>query len=71
MLLAAGDTFRAAAAEQLDAVGRARRLRDRARARPGSDPGAVAFDAIEAAQGARARRGDRGHRRAGSTPSST
>jgi fused signal recognition particle receptor len=49
VLLAAGDTFRAAAMEQLVGWG------DRAgceviRAAPGSDPGAVAFDAIEAAR---------------------
>ena len=49
VLLAAGDTFRAAAAEQLDAVGRAGGLRDRARGgRLG--PGAVVYDAIEAAK---------------------
>ena len=49
MLLAAGDTFRAAAVEQLA------EWADRAgveliKAAPGSDPGAVAFDAIEAAR---------------------
>jgi fused signal recognition particle receptor len=49
VLLAAGDTFRAAAVEQLVTWG------DRAgcdviRAAPGSDPGAVAFDAIQAAK---------------------
>jgi fused signal recognition particle receptor len=49
VLLAAGDTFRAAAVEQLIAWG------DRAgvdviRAKEGSDPGAVAFDAVEAAR---------------------
>ncbi len=49
VLLAAGDTFRAAAVEQLVAWG------DRAgceviRAAPGSDPGAVAYDAVEAAR---------------------
>jgi fused signal recognition particle receptor len=49
VLLAAGDTFRAAAVEQLDLWA------DRAgveivKAKEGSDPGAVAFDAIEAAR---------------------
>jgi len=49
VLLAAGDTFRAAAVEQLVEWG------DRAgseviRAAPGSDPGAVAYDAVEAAR---------------------
>ena len=49
VLLAAGDTFRAAAVEQLA------EWADRAgveliRAAPGSDPGAVAFDAVEAAK---------------------
>ena len=49
VLIAAGDTFRAAAVEQLVAWG------DRAgcdviRAAEGSDPGAVAFDALEAAR---------------------
>ncbi len=49
VLLAAGDTFRAAAVEQLVAWG------DRAdvevvRAKEGSDPGAVAYDAVEAAR---------------------
>ena len=44
------------------AVGRARG-REIVRGQAGSDPGAVVFDAIEAARGARPRRGDRGHRR--------
>src|SRR4051812_1725748 len=49
VVLAAGDTFRAAAVEQLVEWG------DRAgceviRAAPGSDPGAVAYDAIDAAR---------------------
>ena len=54
VLLAAGDTFRAAAVEQLVAWGE-RAGCDVVRAAPGSDPGAVAYDAIEAA---RARRHD-------------
>ena len=49
VLLAAGDTFRAAAVEQLvewaDRAGA-----DVIRAAPGSDPGAVAYDAIDAAR---------------------
>jgi fused signal recognition particle receptor len=49
VLLAAGDTFRAAAVEQLQAWSE-RAGTDFIRAEPGSDPGAVAFDAIEAAK---------------------
>src|SRR3954463_7264225 len=49
VLLAAGDTFRAAAVEQL-AEWAARAGADVIRAAPGSDPGAVAYDAIEAAR---------------------
>ena len=49
VLLAAGDTFRAAAVEQLEAWGE-RAGCDVVRAAEGSDPGAVAFDAIEAAR---------------------
>ena len=49
VLLAAGDTFRAAAVEQLAAWGE-RAGCDVIRAAPGSDPGAVAYDAIEAAR---------------------
>jgi fused signal recognition particle receptor len=49
VLLAAGDTFRAAAVEQLVAWGE-RAGCDVIRAAPGSDPGAVAFDAIDAAR---------------------
>ena len=48
VLLAAGDTFRAAAVEQL-AEWAERAGADVIRAAPGSDPGAVAYDAIEAA----------------------
>jgi len=47
VLLAAGDTFRAAAVEQL-AVWAERAGADLVRAAPGSDPGAVAFDAVAA-----------------------
>jgi fused signal recognition particle receptor len=49
VLLAAGDTYRAAAVEQL-AEWADRAGCDIVRAAQGSDPGAVAFDAIEAAQ---------------------
>lgn len=49
VLLAAGDTFRAAAVEQL-AEWAERAGVELVRAAPGSDPGAVAFDAIAAAQ---------------------
>jgi fused signal recognition particle receptor len=49
VLLAAGDTFRAAAVEQLVAWGD-RAGADVIRAAQGSDPGAVAYDAIEAAR---------------------
>ncbi|MGH3101146.1 MAG: signal recognition particle-docking protein FtsY, partial [Thermoleophilia bacterium] len=49
VLIAAGDTFRAAAAEQL-AVWAERAGCELVRGEPGSDPGAVMFDAIEAAR---------------------
>ena len=49
VLLAAGDTFRAAAVEQLG-VWAERVGCDIVRAAPNSDPGAVAYDAIEAAR---------------------
>jgi fused signal recognition particle receptor len=49
VLLAAGDTFRAAAVEQLS-VWAERVGCDIVRAAPNSDPGAVAYDAIEAAK---------------------
>jgi fused signal recognition particle receptor len=49
VLLAAGDTFRAAAVEQLAEWAR-RAGCDLVRAEPGSDPGAVAYDAVEAAR---------------------
>ena len=52
VLLGAADTFRAAAVEQLDRLGRARGLRDRQPDREGADPGAVAFET--SAAGARA-----------------
>ena len=49
VLLAAGDTFRAAASEQLQTWAE-RSSSDFVGGEPGSDPGAVAFDAIEAAR---------------------
>jgi fused signal recognition particle receptor len=49
VLLAAGDTFRAAAVEQLVAWGE-RAGCDVIRAKEGSDPAAVAYDAVEAAR---------------------
>ncbi|MFL5825241.1 MAG: signal recognition particle-docking protein FtsY [Thermoleophilaceae bacterium] len=49
VLLAAGDTFRAAAVEQLTAWAE-RSGADIVKAEQGSDPGAVAYDAIEAAR---------------------
>src|SRR5437660_1018217 len=49
VIMAAGDTYRAAAVEQL-VTWAERAGSDIVRAAPGSDPGAVAFDAIEAAQ---------------------
>ena len=47
VILAAGDTFRAAAAEQLD-VWADRAQVPMVRGKDGSDPGAVLFDAVEA-----------------------
>jgi fused signal recognition particle receptor len=49
VMLAAADTFRAAASEQLEEWAR-RAGCEIVRGAPGSDPGAVAFDAIEAAR---------------------
>jgi fused signal recognition particle receptor len=49
VLLAAADTFRAAASEQLEAWAE-RAGCELVRGAPGSDPGAVAYDAIDAAQ---------------------
>lgn len=49
VLLAAGDTFRAAAIEQLEAWGK-RVGADVIRQKPGADPSAVAFDAVSAAK---------------------
>ncbi|MFO0451221.1 MAG: signal recognition particle-docking protein FtsY [Pseudomonadota bacterium] len=49
VMLAAGDTFRAAAVEQLQAWGERNRVPVIAQA-PGADPAAVAFDALQAAK---------------------
>jgi fused signal recognition particle receptor len=49
VLLAAGDTFRAAAVEQLSAWGERAGV-EVIEAKEGSDPGAVVFDAVEAAR---------------------
>jgi len=49
VMLAAGDTYRAAAADQL-AIWAERSGADIVRGEPGSDPGAVVYQAIEAAQ---------------------
>lgn len=49
VMLAAGDTYRAAAGEQLEEWA-TRSGADLIRSAPGGDPGAVAFDAIEAAR---------------------
>jgi len=49
VLLAAADTFRAAAAEQLEAWG-SRTGCDVVRQAPGADPAAVAFDAVQASR---------------------
>jgi fused signal recognition particle receptor len=49
VMLIAGDTFRAAAIEQLEVWGK-RVEADVIRQKPGSDPSAVVFDGIEAAQ---------------------
>lgn len=49
VLIAAGDTFRAAAIEQLDTWAERLSL-DIVKAKPGSDPSAVAFDALTAAK---------------------
>jgi len=48
VLLAAGDTFRAAAVEQLEVWARRAGV-DLVKAAPGADPGAVAFDGLSAA----------------------
>ena len=54
VILAAGDTFRAAAIDQLEYWGREAGAEVVAH-QPGSDPGAVVFDAIQAAHRRRAR----------------
>ncbi len=67
VLLGAADTFRAAAAEQLE--GWAERAGCEIVTGPaGSDPGAVAFEAIAQARAARHRCGDHRHRRPAAHP---
>ena len=63
-MLAAGDTFRAAAVEQL-AVWAERNGVPLVSQATGADPAAVVFDALQSAQGPRHRRADRRH---GGTP---
>ena len=67
VIMAAADTYRAAAQEQLDEWAE-RAGCEIVRANPGSDPGAVVFDAIEAARARGPRRRDRRHGRAACTP---
>ena len=67
VLLAAGDTFRAAAIEQLK-VWAERTGAAFAAQQPGADPGAVIFDALQAAQRARQRRRARRHGRPTAQP---
>ena len=50
VMLAAGDTFRAAAREQLETLGRAQRGADHRAGQPGAEPAAVIFDALQAAR---------------------
>ena len=62
VVIGAADTFRAAAAEQLETwAGRAQA--DFVGSASGSDPAAVAFDAVDRGRLARAPRRDRRHRR--------
>ena len=67
VLLAAGDTFRAAAREQLAVWGERNGVTVISQA--GGDPGAVMFDAIAAATARSDRCRAGGHRRAGCRPS--
>ena len=50
VVLAAADTFRAAAAEVFGALGGGDRCRDRARRQEGADPGSVVFHAMSGRQ---------------------
>ena len=70
MLLCAGDTFRAAAADQLE-IWAERAGVDIVRQHEGADPGAVLFDALQAAKARGRGRGAVRHRRDGSTTSRT
>ncbi len=67
VVLAAGDTFRAAAIEQLG-VWADRAGADIIQQQAGADPGAVVFDAVQAAHRAARRRRDHRHRRAPAQP---
>ena len=62
VLLAAADTFRAAAIEQLEIWGE-RTGTEVIKTKPGGDPSAVLFDALQAAKRPQDRLRDRGHRR--------
>ena len=62
MLLCAGDTFRAAAADQLE-IWAERAGVDIVRQNEGADPGAVLFDALPGGQGPACGRGAVRHRR--------
>ena len=63
VVLGAGDTFRAAAVEQLGDLGRAAGLSSSSKAPPGSDPASVAHRAVAQRRGARRRRLHHRHRR--------
>ena len=67
VMLAAGDTFRAAAIEQLKIWGERTGATVIAREQ-GSDAASLAFEALTAAQSARRRRADRRHRRPPAEP---
>ena len=66
VLLAAGDTFRAAAREQLTIWGERNNVT--VISQESGDPAAVAFDAVQSAQGAQHRRRDGRHRRPPADP---
>ena len=62
VVIGAADTYRAAAVEQLERWGERAGV-DVVKGAEGSDPGAVAFDAVARGARARRRRRDRRHRR--------
>ena len=70
VMLAAGDTFRAAAAEQLD-VWAERSGAVILRQASGADPASVVFDALRSAQTPRRRRGHRRYRWPAAQPGAT